>query len=129
LGDYTPASGGRGGGSDTFFETTTDVGIPDNSATGERGDLVVDHAGEVATIDIHVDIKHTYVVDLKIEIFAPDGASGVLRDQTGGSANDIDENYSINAGTRDAAGTWQLKVSDHAGTDVGYIDSCSITFE
>jgi len=127
VGDYTPASGG--GGSDTFFENTTDVDIPDNNTTGVRGDLVVDHAGEAGTIDIHVDIKHTYVGDLKIEIFAPDGASAVLRDQTGGSSNDIDENYSINAGTRDATGTWQLKVSDHAGADVGYIDSWSITFE
>jgi len=128
VGDYTPASGG-GGGSDTFFETTTDVDIPDNNVTGVRGDLIVDHAGEAGTIDIHVDIKHTYVGDLKIEIFAPDGASAVLRDQTGGSSNDIDENYSINAGIRDATGTWQLKVSDHAGADVGYIDSWSITFE
>lgn len=128
VGDYTPASGG-GGGSDTFFENTTDVDIPDNNTTGVRGDLVVDHAGEAGTIDIHVDIKHTYVGDLKIEIFAPDGASAVLRDQTGGSSNDIDENYSINAGSRDATGTWQLKVSDHAGADVGYIDSWSITFE
>ncbi len=124
--DYTPASGGGNG---SFFETTTDVNIPDNNSTGVRGDLEVDRAGQAGSIDIHVDIKHTYVGDLKIEIFAPDGASAVLRDQTGGSSNDIDETFTINAGTRDAAGTWQLRVSDHAGADIGYIDSWSITFE
>ncbi len=128
VGDYTAPSGG-GGGSDTFFENTTNVDIPDNNSTGVISNLSVDRAGQAGSIDIGVDIKHTYIGDLTVTIFAPDGASAVLHNRTGGSANDINQTYTINAGTRDAAGTWQLKVTDSAGADVGYIDSWSITFQ
>ena len=126
--DYTP-SGGGGGGNGSFFENITDVSIPDNNSTGVISNLSVDRAGQAGTIDVAVDIKHTYIGDLKVTIIAPDGASAVLHNRTGGSANDLLQSYSINAGTRDAAGNWQLKVSDHAGADTGYIDSWSITFQ
>lgn len=125
--DYTAPGGGGGNGS--FFENTTNVSIPDNNSTGVISNLSVDRAGQAGTIDIAVDIKHTYIGDLQVTIIAPDGASAVLHDRTGGSANDLLQTYTINAGTRDAAGNWQLKVSDHAGADTGFIDSWSITFQ
>lgn len=126
--DYT-APGGGGGGNGSFFENTTDVSIPDNNSTGVISNLSVDRAGQAGSIDIAVDIKHTYIGDLQVTIIAPDGASAILHNRTGGSANDLLQTYTINAGTRDAAGNWQLKVSDHAGADTGYIDSWSITFQ
>jgi len=126
--DYTASSGGGGGGNGSFFENTSNVAIPDNNSTGVVSNLSVDRSGQAGTVDIAVDIKHTYIGDLKVSVIAPDGTSSQLHNRTGGSANDLLETYTINAGTGNAAGNWQLKVSDHAGRDIGMIDSWSITF-
>jgi serine protease len=113
---------------DSFFENTSNLNIPDNNSTGVTSNLSVNRAGQAGSIDVAVDIKHTYIGDLTVTVFAPDGASAVLHNKTGGSANDLNQTYSLNAGTRDAAGTWKLKVTDTAGADTGFIDSWSITF-
>lgn len=126
VGDYTPASTGGGG---NFFENTTNVDIPDNNATGITSDLAVTRTGASGTIEVAVDIKHTYIGDLIVEVFTPTGESAVLHNQTGGSANDLLQTYTLNAGTIESSGTWQLKVSDRARRDVGYIDSWSVTFQ
>ena len=123
VGDYTAPGGGG-----NFFETTVNVSIPDNNATGVISNLSVSKTGPSGSIDVHVDIKHTYIGDLKVEVFTPTGESAVLHNRTGGSANDLNTTYSLNAGSIEASGTWKLKVSDHAGADTGFIDSWSITF-
>lgn len=118
----TPPPGGN------FFETTTNVNIPDNNSTGVQSPLSVSRTGASGTVDVNVNIVHTYIGDLIVDLIHPDGTVYNLHNRTGGSANDINQNYSVNAGSKDSAGTWNLRVRDLANADTGLIDSWSITF-
>ncbi len=124
-GSFTAASGGGGGGAGTFTNSNN-VTISDNSTA--TSSIPVSRTGDSGTVTINVDIKHTYVGDLKLTLITPTGASAVLRDKTGGSSNDILESYTVNAAGVDSSGTWKLEVFDNAGGDTGIIDSWSVTF-
>jgi serine protease len=125
-GSFTAASGGGGGGS--VFTNNSNVNIPDNNPAGATSNINVTRTGASGNIRISYDIIHTYIGDLKVEIFTPTGETAVLRNNTGGSANNISESKDLNAGTIEASGTWKLKVTDSAGADTGFIDSWTIEF-
>ncbi len=118
----TPPPGGN------FFETTTDVSIPDNNSTGVQSPLSVSRSGSSGTVDVNVNIIHTYIGDLIVDLIHPDGTVYNLHNRTGGSANNINQNYSVSVGSKDSSGTWNLRVRDLANADTGTIDSWSITF-
>jgi len=128
VGDYT-AGGGGGGGGGSFFENTSNVSIPDNNSTGVTSNIDVSRTGDSGTIEVAVDIKHTYIGDLIVEVILPNGAKATLHNRSGGSANDILQTYTLNTGTNPANGTWKLKVRDLAGLDTGFIDAWSVTFQ
>ena len=50
-----------------------------------------------------------------------------LHNRTGGSADNINQTYSVNVGAKARAGTWNLRVRDRGASDVGRIDSWKIT--
>jgi len=113
--------------SDTF-ENTADFAIPDNNATGISSPIVVDRAGNAGTVSVDVDITHTYIGDLIVDVIHPDGTVFNVHNRTGGSSNDINKTYSVNVGSKAAAGTWSLKVRDRAGQDIGTLNVWRITF-
>jgi Proprotein convertase P-domain len=76
------------------------------------------------TVEVH--IVHTYIGDLVVSLVAPDGSSYLLYDRAGGSADDINQTYTVDLSAKAANGTWQLRVQDAAGGDVGRIDSWTI---
>jgi len=125
-GDYT-----TGGGTGTqTYTNSADYSIPDNNATGISSPITVSgRTGNApSTASISVNIVHTYVGDLKLDLIAPDGSVYNLRTNTGGSADNIVETYTKNLSTELLNGTWKLRVIDNAGADTGYINSWSITF-
>ena len=117
-----------GGSTGQVFSSTTNVNIPDNNATGATSNIVSDRAGASNSMKITYNIIHTYIGDLKVELIDPNGTVTTLRNNTGGSANDINESKTINKGSTTATGTWGLRVIDSAGADTGYINSWSIEF-
>jgi serine protease len=117
-----------GGSTGQVFSSTTNVNIPDNNPTGATSNIVVDRTGPSNNLRITYNIIHTYIGDLKVELIDPTGAVTVLRSNTGGSANDINEFKNINKGSTTATGTWGLRVIDSAAADTGYINSWSIEF-
>lgn len=117
-----------GGGQQSIFSSTTNVTIPDNNTAGATSNVSVSRTGDSGNIKITYSIVHTYQGDLKVELFAPNGATAVLREPSGGGTDNIDESKTIDAGATPANGTWGLKVIDNAGSDTGYIDSWSIEF-
>ena len=125
-GSYTADTGGGGGQS--IFSSTSNVNIPDNNTAGATSNISVTRTGQSGNVKITYSIVHTYIGDLKVDLIAPNGSTAVLRNNSGGSANDINESVNIDAGTTSANGTWGLKVTDSAGADTGYIDSWSIEF-
>ncbi|MGH3758299.1 proprotein convertase P-domain-containing protein [Actinophytocola sp.] len=73
-------------------------------------------------------ITHTYRGDLRIDLIAPDGTAYRLKNSSGGdSANDVDETYTVDASSETANGTWNLRVRDVFGADVGTLDSWSLS--
>ncbi|MFC7305078.1 S8 family serine peptidase [Streptomyces monticola] len=111
------------------FENTADYAINDNS-TVESPVTVSGVAGNApAALQVPVNIVHTYVGDLQIQLIAPDGSAYTLKGYgTGGSSDNINTTYTVNASSEVANGTWKLRVSDNANYDTGKIDSWALQF-
>ena len=114
-------------GGDTF-ENTNNYNIPDNNSTGVQSPLAVTGSGNAGTISVEVAIVHTYIGDLIVDVIAPDGTVFNVHNRSGGSADNINQTYSVNVGSKPRAGTWNLRVRDLARVDTGYIDRWKITF-
>ncbi|EFL17373.1 S8 family peptidase [Streptomyces sp. C] len=112
----------------TKFENTADYAVNDN-ATVESPVTVSGIAGNApAALSVSVDIKHTYIGDLKVDLVAPDGSVYNLHNRSGGSADNIIRSYTVNASSEVANGVWKLRVNDNANIDTGKIDSWALQF-
>ncbi|MEW1638361.1 S8 family serine peptidase [Streptomyces sp. NPDC093801] len=111
-----------------YFENTADFAIADNS-TVESPLTVTGVTGNApATLKVGVNIVHTYIGDLKVDLVAPDGTVYTVHNRAGGSTDNINQTYTVNASSEVANGTWKLRVNDNAGGDTGKIDSWNLTF-
>ncbi|MEV5355221.1 S8 family peptidase [Streptomyces sp. NPDC052693] len=122
-----------GGGTTTppgpRFENTADQAIADN-ATAESPVTVSGVSGNApSALAVKVHIVHTYIGDLQVQLIAPDGTAYTLKGYgTGGSADNIDTTYTVDASSETANGTWKLRVSDNANFDTGRIDAWALQF-
>ncbi|WP_116045834.1 S8 family peptidase [Amycolatopsis palatopharyngis] len=81
-----------------------------------------------SSMKVEVHIKHTYRGDLVIDLVAPDGATARLKNSNAyDSADNVDTTYTVDASSKQADGTWKLRVQDVYTYDTGYIDSWTIT--
>ncbi|MEW2078662.1 MULTISPECIES: S8 family peptidase [unclassified Streptomyces] len=121
-GDTTPPTGDR-------FENTADYAIADNS-TVESPVTVSGVSGNApSNLAVEVDITHTYIGDLQVQLIAPDGTAYTLKPYgTGGSANDIATTYTVDASAETANGTWKLRVGDNASWDTGRLNGWALQF-
>ncbi|MEV7616833.1 S8 family serine peptidase [Streptomyces sp. NPDC089799] len=111
-----------------YFENTADVTIADNT-TVESAITVSGVTGNApAGLKVGVDIKHTYIGDLKVDLVAPDGTVYTLHNRSGGGTDNIAQTYTVNASAEVANGTWKLRVNDNANADTGKIDAWNLTF-
>ncbi|MEV6676861.1 S8 family serine peptidase [Streptomyces erythrochromogenes] len=111
-----------------YFENTADVAIGDNT-TVESSLTVSGVTGNApAALKVGVNIVHTYIGDLKVDLIAPDGSVYTVHNRSGGSTDNINQVYTVNASSEAANGTWRLRVNDNAGGDTGRIDSWNLTF-
>ena len=120
--------GDTGGGGDKTFTNDSNYTIPDNDSTGITSPIDVSLADSSGTASVSVNIVHTYIGDLKIELITPDGGTYTLSDQSGGSTQNLSTTYSLNTQGANTQGTWKLSAKDLAGQDVGYINSWSLSF-
>ncbi|ALC27762.1 MULTISPECIES: S8 family peptidase [Streptomyces] len=111
------------------FENTTSYPINDNS-TVESPVTVTGITGNApAALKVPVNISHTYIGDLKIDLVAPNGTVFNLKAfGSGGSADDIVTTYTVNASSVAANGTWKLRVTDNWTYDTGRINSWGLHF-
>ncbi|GAA3900448.1 hypothetical protein GCM10022244_08300 [Streptomyces gulbargensis] len=111
------------------FENTADVSIPDNGVAVTSTVNVTGVAGNApSTLKVDVNIVHTYVGDLVVDLVAPDGTVYNLHNRTGGSADNIVQTYTVNASSEVANGAWKLRAQDRASADTGYISGVKLTF-
>jgi len=89
----------------------------------------------IGDVNVEVDITHTYIGDLIVELKSPQGTIVRLHNRTGGSADNIVRTYDQGVTNPDGpgslndfngqivTGTWTLTVSDNATADVGSLNS------
>jgi hypothetical protein len=109
-------------------ENTYNYNIPDNNYQGVYSPLQVEFSENSGQVKIGVDIKHTYIGDLVVQLIHPDGTVYNLHNQEGGSTNDINYTYTVNLQGKSALGTWYLRAVDLASQDTGYINSWMLEF-
>jgi hypothetical protein len=124
VGNYTA---GGGGGTQTYTNGTN-VTISDN-VTVNSPVTVSGRTGNAGTsVPVSVNIVHTYIGDLKVDLVAPDGTLYNIHNRTGTSTDNIVKTVNLNLSSEVLNGTWNLRVNDNAGGDTGFIDTWSVTF-
>ena len=125
--DFALSPGSTGGTASGQFTQTSEPAtrIADRSTIQDA--IAVDRSGTATSVSVAVDISHTYIGDLVIDLIAPDGTSQTLHSRTGGSADDIDRTYAPDFDGTGIAGNWTLRVSDRAGGDVGTLNGWTLT--
>ncbi|MET7777232.1 S8 family serine peptidase [Streptomyces mirabilis] len=113
----------------TTFANTTALSIPDNGSAVESSIAVSGRTGNApSTLQVGVDITHTYRGDLVIDLVAPDGSTYRLKSSsTSDSADNVNTTYTVDASSETANGTWKLRVQDVAASDTGKLNSWKLT--
>ncbi len=110
--------------------------IPDNDNEGISSNIEVQQDGDAKNIAVNINIEHTYIGDLRIDLTSPSGLVATLHNQEGAGSNNIKKTYdtstslALNGITGEPIrGTWRLRVRDLAGQDVGTLVSWGISIE
>lgn len=97
--------------------------------------LNVPATGTLTNIRVGVNISHTWIGDLTVEVIAPDGTTVLLHNREGGSTDDLVTTYPTPTppaeslavfNNKQVNGNWRLRVRDNAGADVGTFNSWSL---
>jgi subtilisin-like proprotein convertase family protein/subtilisin family serine protease len=111
------------------LEEAPGVVIPDANAGGLERVLTANQAGQVGSVEVTVDITHTYIGDLNVTLVAPDNTIVFLHQRAGGSSDNLIRAFT--PGTtpalssfqgRPMAGAWRLRVADVEAADVGKLN-------
>ncbi|MFJ7966493.1 M4 family metallopeptidase [Streptomyces sp. NPDC096324] len=110
------------------YANSTRVDIPDVGPAVESPITITGRPGNAsATTEVYVNIVHTYRGDLTVDLVGPDGTVYSLLNRSGGSADNVDQTFTVDASAQPVDGTWKLRVRDLASIDVGYIQQWRIT--
>jgi hypothetical protein len=122
--------GGGGGGTGRTFSAMPNSAIPDNNTTGVSVDVPVSGLTGSLGLTVTLDITHTYKGDLSVTLLRDGTQLKVLHDRTGGSADNIQQSYTLTAAEVGAMqnGRYTLKVVDTAAQDVGTVNSVTLSF-
>jgi len=106
--------------------------IPDSNTTGVYDTMVFTEDMTITDIEIYVNITHTYIGDLIVEIRSPEGTTVRLHNRGGGSADNLigwyDSQLAVSGPGaladfigEQSGGEWRIWVSDNAGGDIGVL--------
>ncbi|MCC6322900.1 MAG: M6 family metalloprotease domain-containing protein [Phycisphaerales bacterium] len=107
--------------------------IPDNNAAGISSRIAIGASGTAARLSVAVDISHTWIGDLVVELISPSGRVAVLHNRTGENQHNLLATFAsgdvaaLGAMVGEAIkGEWTLRVRDAAGADTGSLNKWSI---
>lgn len=110
--------------------------IPDNDVTGITSTLKQTQKGQVKNIVVGVNIEHTYVGDLQLEVVSPSGYSVLLHDREGEWRDNLKRSYDLTSTPmlrgmigQAIQGDWQLRVRDLAEADTGQLIGWSLQLD
>lgn len=112
-----------------YSSGAVNINIPDVSATGITSTLNVRHNLVVESVQVKLNITHTFPSDLSVELISPSGTKSILLNY---DSVILDENF-VNTIVLSNAfygessrGNWQLRIFDVESNDVGKLDSWEI---
>ena len=110
-----------------------EIDIPDFNTAGIVSNLQQTQVGTVKDIVVSLDIEHTYIGDLQVELIAPSGLFILLHNREGDWRNNIKRDYDIETKPdlqrfigEAIEGDWQLRVRDFANVDQGKLNAWSL---
>ncbi|MBL8764791.1 MAG: proprotein convertase P-domain-containing protein [Phycisphaerae bacterium] len=115
-----------------------DVPRPINDNSTVTSTLTVPDSYCIADVNVGLNITHTYIGDLEVDLTSPQGTTVRLHNHTGGSSDNIVKTYDQGVADPDgpgslnnfngenAQGVWTLRVADTATVDVGTLNSWSV---
>ncbi len=109
---------------------TPELPVPDSSPVGVYGQLQFPDDVAISEVEVYLNLTHTYIGDLIVEITSPEGTTVRLHNRSGGSSSDILGWYPLEISVdgpgslddfigENALGEWEIWVSDNAGGDLG----------
>lgn len=116
-------------------KSTPNVAIPDNSKAGVSDVIDCSDAGNatVGSVEVDVQIRHTYQGDLRVSLKSPAGTTAVLHDRNGGGADDLRKRFDAasapdlaNLTGEAVSGRWTLLVQDLAKSDTGVLEAWTL---
>ena len=122
-------------GEDRVIEIVAEpaMAIPDNNNQGVVSAIVVKEEGTVQEISVRLDISHSYIGDLMVELLAPSGHAALLHNKDGFGQDDLKGTYNNRTTpslkglvNQEIKGTWQLRVKDLEPVDTGEIKKWSL---
>ena len=125
------STGGGGGGGNTGSGQSVQTRSPALAISYNQtvtDTISVAASGTAASISVAVDITHQYIVDLKIDLIAPDGTVQTLHNRESDTA-DIDQTYQPDFGSASIAGDWILRIHDNFSADDGVLNSWTLTID
>jgi len=119
-----------------FTASGLPLSIPDDIFPGIESVIPIGDAYCIADVNVRIDITHTFIGDLIVEIESPLGTVVRLHNRTGANADDIHKLYDDTGAFppdgpgaladfigQISAGDWTLRVWDEAGADIGTLDN------
>lgn len=114
-------------------DSTPDKSIPDNNARGIKDKISCDESFTLKSIKIAIEITHTYIGDLQVNLISPSGTSVILHNRRGASQNNLFVTYDANSLPELHAlidepvnGDWTLHIRDLASIDRGRLKNWSL---
>jgi subtilisin-like proprotein convertase family protein len=115
------------------FESTPNRKIPDNNSTGIVDTIEIGTTGTVVSLTVGIEIRHSWIGDLRVQLAAPDGTTVMLHDRGGADADNLVRAYDMSSlpalaalKGRPLAGKWTLRVQDVARADEGQLVKWSL---
>lgn len=103
--------------------------IPDNDPEGLRSSININNNKKINDIKVWVDVNHSWIGDLTIDLISPAGSSVRLHNREGRSSDNIVKTYTPQDTVQlrqifgeNAGGEWVLKVADMAAQDEGHLN-------
>jgi hypothetical protein len=105
--------------------------IPDDDAVGVGISFTVSGVTVFTGLEIMVDVKHTFVGDVVVELLRQASVIKTLRSRTGGSEEDFQDVYVVTPAELGLPvnDVYSVRVSDRANLDIGTIELVKLTFK
>jgi hypothetical protein len=116
---------------EVFIESPNNLNqaIPDVSSTGVQNTLSITHNLFIEAVQIKLNVTHTWIGDLGIEITSPSGTiSAIMNINSGLTVANINNEFLLSNAFygESSAGLWKIKIIDGAGEDEGVLNQWSV---